>query len=368
MKLNQEQVLQVLSTEKIANDNTGVYTIHFNKLLEKLSLSANDKDTIEALYNNTINNEKSHLIKVSEILADKIESFSHDFWELFFFRKHAYHSQYKDKKWNEFNESYESVKDVKKRVKVLKSLNINNKELEIFLKQLTYSQDGYIDLWFSLKRKNKDLVLEDDMKEMILKYGNIDSNDVQKAVMLSYFKEVNELEHIYNKNKDTPYRRDIEEEILKFKKIDNENMELFDEMSFHSIIYRKNININENALIYELKQEKSIVEQIVKVIKDFLINEIYDIKIEKMENKYIVLIESYSEEKMIENMEQVKKAFKHLPNLLIKKEYNNLIKDSFNINGEVQQFFRQYIKSADLHKNLEEKLPQQNIKEKKNKI
>ena len=126
MKLDKIQILEIFQLERIADDNTGVYNINFQDLLNKLSLPTEKKSYIKSLYENqNIYTEREHLNKVASLLDFQIEMFSDDFWEIFFFRKHAYLSSYKERKWNEFNESYESVKDVKKKVKVLKSLNIS---------------------------------------------------------------------------------------------------------------------------------------------------------------------------------------------------------------------------------------------------
>lgn len=369
MNIDKNQILELLSTEKIADDNTGVYDIYFKKLLDKFSINIEDKQLINLLYkNDNLNTEKRHLNKISTLLDNKIELFSNDFWELFFFRKHSYYSAYPEKKWNEFNESYENSKDVKKRVKVLKGLNISIEQFEKFFKQLTYVQDGYVDFWFSLKKKNKDKFLDEDMKKMILKYGDLDKNETQKASMLSYFKEVNELEILYIKNKDTPYKRDIENELLKFKPLEKETLDLFEEVQFHNIVYRKNIAVNENALIYELGKDKKSIEKLVKIISQFLTNELSQIKAHYDDSKYYFTIEGYSEENLNEKLDKVKKAFKYLPELLLKQEYVILFKDDIYINTETNQFLKQYIKSAEMYKSLNEKLPEQHNKEKKNKI
>ena len=369
MKIDKQQILELFNTEKIADDNTGVYNVDFKKLLDKLSISMEDKQLINILYkNDNLNTEKSHLNKISTLLDNKIELFSDDFWELFFFRKHSYYSAYPEKKWNEFNESYEQPKDVKKRVKVLKGLNISNEQFENFFKQLSYVQDTYLDFWFSLKKKNKDKFLDEVMKKMILKYGDIDKNETQKASMLSYFKEVKELEILYIKNKDTPYKRDIENELSKFKTLEKEKLDLFEEMQYHSVVYRKNISINENALIYELGKDKKSIEKLVKIITQFLTNDLRKFDSQYNESKYYFTMEGYSEENLNEKIELVKKAFKYLPELLMKQEYVILFKDDIYINNETNQFLKQYIKSAEMYKNLSEKLPEQKNKEIKKKI
>lgn len=371
MKLDRYQMFEIFNTEKVADDNTGVYDIHFDILLGKLSISNEDKFLIKKLYqNNQPNTEKEHLKKISELLDSKIDMFSNDFWEIFFFRKHNYHSQYSQKNWNQFNETYESVKDVKKKIKVLKSFNISINEFENFITQLSYVQDSYVDFWFNLKKKNKDTILNEKMKENILKYGSIDFNEVQKANFLSYFKEVEELENLYNKSHNTAYQREIENELLKFKAIESNKKNLFEEMQYHSIVYRKNISINENSLIYDLHKDKKTIEKIVKVIEQFLTREVYSIISNYNEAlaQYIYTIEGYSEENLNEKNELVKKAFTHLPELLLKKEYVELFKDNIYVNEEMNQFFRQYIKSSELYKNLDNKFPEKNIKNKKNKI
>lgn len=369
MKLDRYQILNILNIEKVAPDNTGVYTINFEILLDKLSLTDSDKNLIKTIYkNNHINTEKEHLNKVAQLLDGKIESATDDFWELLFFRKHSYHSDYINRKWNEFNESYESIDIVKKRIKVLKELNVNQEELEIFLKKLTYQQDGYIDLWFSLKKKNKDTVLDERMKEIILKYGSLDVNEGKKAVMLSYFNEIKELELLYENNKNSAFRRKIEEELMKHKEIEKSTVNLFEEIEYHNVIYRKNVVINENALIYELNKDKKIVDKIVKVVDDFLNKEIYQLKKEYFQEKYTYTIEGYSEEHLKDREGLIKKSFIYLPELLIKKEYEKLFKEETYINEELNQFFKQYIKSAEIYKKLNQQMPEKNNKEKKIKI
>lgn len=368
MKLNRIQILEIFNTEKIAKDNIGVYNIHFDKLLDKLSISNEENFNIYSNYNKRHNKEISHLDQISQLLENKIEIFSNDFWELLFFRKHAYSSEYHKRKWNEFNECYEDVKVVNRRSKILKKLLITPDELSNFFTQLTYIQDGYIDLWFSLKIKNKDTNLTDEMKIIILNYGQIDPNEVKKAQMLSYFKEVNELEKLYEKNKDTPYRKEIEYELLKFKTIEKESINLFNESDYHEVVYRKKITINENALTYNFHKEKEKIPRILNIICNFLNEDIYQLKQENIENKYIFTLEGYSEDNLKEKIEIVKKATQYLPELLLKDEYIKLFKDDLYINNEMKIFFKQYIKSKDMYKNLNEKFPEQNSKEKKNKI
>lgn len=369
MKLDKYQILNVLNVEKIASDDTGVYDIHFDDLVEKLSINQNEKELIKSLYRNCrLNIEREHLNKISILLDNKIEAFSNDFWELFFFRKHGYSSSYSYRRWDEFNETYESVKIVKKRVRVLKDLNINHEELEIFLKSLTYQQDGYVDLWFSLKKKNKDTSLDEKMKSIIEKYGSIDPNEGQKAIMFSYFKQIKDLEDLYEKNINSVFKREIEEELSKHKVIERKKIELFDDTNYHSVIYRKNVTMNENSLIYDLNKDKKTIEKIVKLIEQFLNQEIYQLKTEYYQEKYTYTIEGYSEDHLKEKESIIKKSFTYLPQLLIKKEYAKLFKEDAYVNEELNQFFKQYIKSAEMYQHLSQKMPEQNNKEKKLKI
>jgi hypothetical protein len=297
MKLNKYEILNLLEVEKIEPDTTNVYNIYFDKFLDKLLIDKNEKILIKKIYEKLyLNTEKQHLNKIAELLENKIEAFSDDFWELFFFRKHSYHSDYENRKWFEFKESYEDKKIVKKRVKVLKNLNITLKELENFLNKLTYKQDGYVDLWFSLKKKNKDNYLNENNKQMILKYGLLDTNETQKAVMLSYFNEIIELEKLYEKNYNSSFKKEIENELKKHKKFEFKNINLFEGNDYHQVIYRKNIIINENALIYELEKNKKIIDKIVEIIEKFLNSEIFKLKKDYYDGKYVYTIEGYSEE------------------------------------------------------------------------
>lgn len=369
MKLDKIQILEIFQLERIADDNTGVYNINFQDLLNKLSLPTEKKSYIKSLYENqNLYTEKEHLNKVASLLDFQIEMFSDDFWEIFFFRKHAYLSSYKERKWNEFNESYESVKDVKKKVKVLKSLNISLLEFENFISKLSYVQDTYVDFWCALKKKNKDNLLTENFKKIIFNYGSIDERVLQKSSILSYFQQIEELENLYEKNKNSPYKREIENEIKKFKTFENHTINLFEEMQYHQIIYKKSISINENSLIYELKKDKKTIEKIVNIIGQFLNREIYQIKSERNDSQYQYTIEAHSEENLNEKIKTVKQAFTHLPELLLKENYIRLFKEDTYVNEEINQFFRQYIKSANLYKNLDNKLPEQNNKIKKNKI
>lgn len=369
MNLNHSQLLLLLKTEKISDDNTGVYTIHFDKLLEKLSFSDIEKDNILQEYNNErLYTEKAHIEKVAKVLDNKIEVFSDDFYELFFFRKHAYSHQYSQRSFYEFNESYEDVKVVKKRVKVLKELNITYDILEKFLERLTYKQDGYIDLWFNLNKKTKNSHISKFMKSTILNYGSIDKNESKKAVMLGHFGLVEELKELYENNKNSEYRKDIEHELGKYQKVELTDMNLFEENNYHSIIYRKVIPVNKNALLYNLNIDKTALEKIVNVINQFLHKEIYNLTYQKQEHQYVYTIECYAESQLKEVEEKIKKSLIHLPLLLRKNEYDNLLKEDAFINEEIQQFFQQYIKSAEMYKNFNEKMPEKKQQEKKNKI
>jgi hypothetical protein len=57
-----------------------------------------------------------------------------------------------------------------------------------------------------------------------------------------------------------------------------------------------------------------------------------------------------------------------LPSLLLKKEYIKLLKNDTDLSEELNQFFKEYIKTAQLYKDLNQKMPEKNFKEKKLKI
>lgn len=367
MKINKTQILNILENDKVASDDVGVYTINFDKLVDKLLLSNDEKKFIKETYKNKhLHNEREHLNEVANLLDQKIELFSDDFWELFLFRKQSYSSIYSQKKWYEMHESYE-FKTVKKRVNSLKNLNITLVELEKFLKKINYQQDGYVDLWFSLKKKNKDTFLDEDMKKIILKYGDVDKDEEKKAIMLSYFKQIKELEELYEKNKGSGFRRNIEKELSKYKTIEEEKINLFENSSCR-IVYRKDIILNQNNLIYKLNQNWKKIEKIIKVINDFLNIEIHQLKKKHSDEKYIYTIESYSEENLKEKEKLIIKSFTYLPELLLKKEYEEIFKENSYINQEMKDFFEQYIESAELHNNLSEQMSRKNDKKQKNKI
>lgn len=369
MKLHNYQILELFQSEKISDKNTGVYTVFFDKLLDKLSLSIDEKNTILTQYNSEkLYTENMHLEAIARLLHNKIEKFSDDFWELFFFRKHSYSSQYSQRKFDEFNESYEDVKIVKKRVKMLNNLDIDSTILENFLQRLTYQQDSYVDLWFKLNKKEKNKNISEFMKSTILKYGSIDTNEAQKAVMFGYFGLKEDLQILYEKNKNSEYRKQIENELRKYQQIDVSAMNLFEQSDYHSVIYRKSLCINKNALLYNLDMTTVVLDKIVNVIDQFLNKEIYNLKLQKQHNQYFYTIEAYSENQLNELEEIIKKTFIHLPILLKKNEYDYLLKDTAFINDELQQFFKQYIKSADMYKNFNDKLPPKQQQEKKNKI
>lgn len=371
MKLNKFEIYDILATDKIADKNTGVYSINFDKLLEKLSISENDKKEIFIKYQNQhLYEENLHLLKVSELLDNKIEIFSNDFWEVFFFRKHNYLSSYQERKWNEFNEGYENTKDVRKKVKILKNLNINSYELENFLTKLTYHQDGYIDLWFQLKKKNKDKVLSDFMEKVIDGYGSIDKDDGQKAIYFSFFEKVNKLEELYEKNKNSEFKRKIEDELKKFKELKTEEFNLFENNNYIETVYRKNITVNNNALIYNLGKNQKTINKVIEVINSFLTQNIYKLQYnyEEYQQKHIYIIESYAEYALNENEELIKKSIQFLPELLIKKDYIEIFKEDSYVNNDMNHFFKQYLKSAELYKkldtNLKENLEKQKVKNK----
>lgn len=369
MKLHNYQILEIFQSEKISDDNTGVYTVFFDKLLDKLSLSDTEKNNILTQYNNIrLYTENMHLEAIARLLDNKIEAFSDDFWELFFFRKHSYSSQYTQRSFDKFNESYEDVKIVKKRVKVLKDFNINSTTLEKFLERLTYQQDGYVDLWFKLNKKEKNKHISDFMKSVILKYGSIDPNEAQKATMLGYFSLVEHLKTLYEENKNSQYRKSIENELSKYIHIDIIPMSLFENHDYHSVIYRKSIPVNKNALLYNLSLEKTVLDKIINVIDQFLNKEIYHLQAQKQEHQHVYTIEAYSEDQLKTMESTVKKSLTHLPQLLKKTEYDYLLKDNTFINDELQHFLKQYIQSADLYKNFNQKFPEKIQQEKKLKI
>ena len=370
MKLNKFEIYDILAADKIAGKDTGVYSINFDKLLEKLSISENDKKEIFIKYQNqSLYEENLHLLKISELLDNKIEIFSNDFWEVFFFRKHNYLSSYQERKWNEFNEGYENTKDVRKKVKVLKGLNINSYELESFLTKLTYQQDAYVDLWFQIKKKNKDTFLSENMEEILDKYGSVDKNDGQKAIYFSFFNKLNKLEELYENNKNSEFKRTIEDELKKFKDLPIEEFNFFDD-SHTEIVYRKNVIVNNNALIYHLEKNQKSINKIVEVVNNFLNKNIYKLKYDYdiYQQRHIYTIESYAEYALNESEELIKKAIQYLPELLIKKDYIEIFKDDSYVNDDMNHFFKQYLKSAELYKkldsNLKENLEKQKVKSK----
>lgn len=370
MTLNKFEIYDILATEKIADKDTGVYSINFDKLLEKLSISEDDKKEILIRYQNqNLYEENLHLLKISELLDNKIELFSNDFWEVFFFRKHNYLNAYKERKWNEFNESYENTKDVRKKVKVLKNLNITYDELENFLTKLTYQQDGYVDLWFQLKKKNKDKNLSEAMEKVLDNYAKIDKDDGQKAIFFSFFNKVDKLEEIYEQNKNSEFKRIIEDELRKFKDLPVEEFNLFENNHIETV-YRKNITVNNNALIYNLGKNQKTINKVIEIINSFLTQNIYKLKYdyEDYEQKHTYTIESYAEYALNENEDLIKKAIQFLPELLIKKDYIEIFKEDSYVNNEMNHFFKQYLKSAELYKkldtNLKENLEKQKVKSK----
>lgn len=373
MKLNQLEIYDILATEKIADKNTGVYSVNFEYLLDKLTINKEEKNEILEKYKkNHMYEEDLHLKKISEILDNKIEKFSSDFWELFFFRKHNYLNAYKERKWNEFNEGYENTKDVRKKVKILKNLNITHDELEKFLTKLTYQQDGYVNLWFQLKKKNKDKSLSEEMQKILDNYAKIDKDEGQKAIFYSYFEKTDKLEELYEKNKNSEFKRIIEDELRKFKDLDVEEFNLF-ESNHIETVYRKNITVNNNALIYNLGKNQKIINKVIEIINSFLSQNIYKLKYDyddydEYQQKHTYTIESYAEYALNENEELIKKSIQFLPELLIKKDYIEIFKEDSYVNNDMNHFFRQYLKSAELYKkldtNLKENLEKQKVKSK----
>lgn len=370
MKLNQLEIYDILATEKIADKNTGVYSVNFEYLLDKLTINKEEKNEILEKYKkNHMYEEDLHLKKIAEILDNKIEKFSSDFWELFFFRKHNYLNAYKERKWNEFNEGYENTKDVRKKVKILKNLNITHDELEKFLTKLTYQQDGYVNLWFQLKKKNKDKSLSEEMQKILDNYAKIDKDEGQKAIFYSYFEKTNKLEELYEKNKNSEFKRIIEDELRKFKDLDVEEFNLF-ESNHIETVYRKNITVNNNALIYNLGKNQKIINKVIEIINSFLSQNIYKLKYDydEYQQKHTYTIESYAEYALNENEELIKKSIQFLPELLIKKDYIEIFKEDSYVNNDMNHFFRQYLKSAELYKkldtNLKENLEKQKVKSK----
>lgn len=363
MKLNQYEILSILKIEKISDKNTGIYDINFEQLLNKLSLEEKEKQLITMLYKKEYAKcEIDHINKIAILLSGKIETFSDDFWELFFFRKNNNSSFYDNKKWVDLNQRDHCSKIVKRRVDILKSLFISLDQCENFITKLQNNtvEDKYLDLWFDLKKKSKDKNLNLQIKNILKNYGRLDPNDYKKAKMLSYFKEVEELEKLYELNKDSIFKRHIENELLKLKKINIYNLELMNDDKTHAIIYRKTIIINENAIIYDYNINIKKSEKMMNIINVFIRREMFDIKHFCEEKKHVYTFECYSEVDLIRKVEIFKNIFKYLPDLMIKKNYIELINDNVIINNDVIIFFRQYIKSAEMQSILNDKLPLKN--------
>ena len=329
MKLTKDEILNLFLTEKVASDDTYVGKFKLNDLLDKCHLISDfDKYNILKEYNSEyINTEMKHLVKISELLNNKIEKFSSDFWELYFFRRHNYLHDYDKRNFTQWNGVYEAVKDVNKKIKFLTQIKINSENLEDFLIKINNQQDGYIDFWFKLQKKNKNTELNEKMKSIILNYGRIDQNDAQKGIMLSYFGQVDELKNLYEKAKGTENQKIIENLLEKHISFEKHEISLFNEVNYHSIIYRKNIEVDSNALIYSFNEPKEKILDLITLISNFLKNSLYSISVKDYQDKYNFTVESYSEEDLNKKIDDIKKAFIHLPKLLLNSEYEDLIKD-----------------------------------------
>ena len=106
------------------------------------------------------------------------------------------------------------------------------------------------------------------------------------------------------------------------------------------------------------------------MISNFLKNSLYSISVKDYQDKYNFTVESYSEEDLNKKIDDIKKAFIHLPKLLLNSEYEDLIKHKF-VSDDTQAFFKEYVKKADLYKKFDNKYDVKSDKfpeTKKNKI